>query len=170
MRNLLFGARAQGGVTAAEARRREEIALAHARGELPIARELPPPMPHFQKTAPVIAPCPADAPAAIALAPAEGDAEPATAAAERRDAPAVGAWSPPVLRVVIIGPPHSGKSALAHHLRQSLGYEGFVASGPDRLATFNWRRSLQRLIERGTRIELVEEDAAPAGDGEGGDG
>ena len=64
--------------------------------------------------------------------------------------------SAPIITITISGPPQSGKSALAHMIRATLAHYGCVASGPDGLASFHWRRFLDFAMRSGLSVELVE--------------
>lgn len=152
----LFRARAQGGITPTEATRREEALRAFKDRPPGPFKVLPPPMPW---------------PSAIATPPAHDDPQeqitPDTLDAEVAEAFAntdphfIAVAGPGVITITISGPPHSGKSAMAHMIRATLAHYGTVFRGPDGLVSFHWRRSLDAAMRDGLSVEIVEKTDTP---------
>lgn len=144
-----FRARADGGITPAEATRREEALRAARAGEhKPV--DLPPRMPW---PSPIAIPADDELQRQI-ITPDDLDSEVAEAM-ERAEAEGVGDV-PPVITITISGPPHSGKSALAHMIRATLAHYGAVFRGPNGLASFHWRRALDFAMRNDLSVEIVE--------------
>lgn len=68
----------------------------------------------------------------------------------------------PVVTVTISGLPGSGKSVIAHLIRNALAYEGIATEGPEGLRSLPWRRGVQDLIRRGARVVLQRSGACDA--------
>lgn len=69
----------------------------------------------------------------------------------------------PVVTITLDGPASSGKSVIAHVIRNALAREGFACSGPEGLRSLPWRRALEHLLMRGLRVELQRgDDGVPA--------
>lgn len=157
-------ARARGGINAAEARTREEIALKHARGELPPARELPPsviavpivpPELRIVETAPEVAP---------AIEVRSDDPAPGLQIDALSDNPA-----PPLTRVTpanvvtITVSGDDGTTTVCHLLRDALANWGFSFEGPDDLKSLRWRHAVDRHLSRDLRIVIKREFTEPEG-------
>lgn len=75
----------------------------------------------------------------------------------------------PVVTITISGLPHSGKSVIAHLIRDALAREGVACEGPQGLRSIPWRRAIVNLIYRGLSVQLVKAEVdreAPGGEGD----
>lgn len=108
------------------------------------------------------------APAAAAAAVVVTLPAPVEPAEDTTPAPHRAAWPEPdcpVVTITIDGPAHSGKSVIAHVIRNALAREGIACSGPDGLRSLPWRRGLVHLIERGLGVVLRRGADHPEGGG-----
>lgn len=140
----IFRAKASGGITPAEARRREAAVLASMSEASRPA--FPAPMPHFEPVEPGPS---AEVPAVEDPVADDPDPCPLPDAA-------------PIVSIEIAGPAGAGKSAVAHLIRTALSREAIAFEGPDDLPSMDLRWALRVLRERGLRIQIVETETAVA--------
>lgn len=159
-------ARHSGGLTSAEAMRREEIAIAAARGQVEVVRELPRSVLADRISTRAISVDEAIDEIAARNGAADPSAildqsdpaldEPEIAVPDARIGPGeedIASERPHY--VISISGPEPGLSVLCHVIRERLAYEGLIFEGPAGLKSMAWRRGARELIDHDPEILLV---------------
>lgn len=153
----IFRAKAEGGITPREADRREAAVKAALAGEGALRPLPPPPVVRLVQ--------PAEVPE-LQLGKLHYPVEPEAPAPAARSEPPIATVDKveevrPLVTITIAGLPRSGKSVIAHVIRNALAREGIVSSGPDDLRSIRWHGAVDNLIGRGISVVLVKAEAGP---------